>query len=407
MSTEIEKQNEAVEIDAAKIDAKERLAAAKFPLESVLQPAQLLRFDSSTLSTQSKLLLMELPDANILDYIENGDKLVIRGHPTDDTAVVCTDVKTYDLKEVKTSNTLILLEELETSPGELRGPAGEFSCVKKKACCVKDNYLELKQKIPDFSRMKEIISKTLYKGPIEEEEYSQVEKLTTNDLCDIIPASFGEIKLALRDMGACEIEGHWRVLHFEYLTECISTLLYSIHFESWSCSKFDINELCSLINDEAELIPNVVIHHVVALYGDVTSPHESGFVENKLCKFFAELLLQTQDSYDFDYFMQVWSESLPGGMDVNEDYLSGIALVDRKTKPTTIKKFSRNDLPLSKSKRFELLFSVREKWTLRDISPYLEDLCVEGEKITSLLTKYARSSITAGEKLFSSRKCFG
>lgn len=387
-------------------DVKARLLAAKLKVESVLRPSQLLKFGSEC-DEEDELILLEL-EQNTCDALQSGMPLTIRGLEND-TAVLCTDKETYDLKECKTSNSLILMENLESSKDALEqynlDQTENLEVVERKAICLKSSYLELKRKIPDITRLREYVNQSPYKGPEHEENYSNVKLYSLVDFLDIIPASEGEIISNLKDLGACCIDGKYRTLDFEYVIDCLCIILNVVDSESWSCLDLNLDDLVEKVNDSGELVPVNIIEHLVSVYGEINKP-KCSFTERKLSRFFAEMLLQTADSFDLNDFMKVWQDTMPPGIQAKEDDLDGMALIDKTSKPQVVKRFSATELPFDAEKRFEILFEAQEKWTMKEISPYLEDLCLQGQKISSILTRHARSSLTSDEKVFSSRKSF-
>merc|ERR1712002_1210708 len=116
----------------------------------------------------------------------------------DDLAVICTTSKTFDVKEAKTSNCMILCEKLDVITDLSIYPKNttnesEMEIKNQHAICIKSSYLEMKQKVPDISRLREIVSAHPYKGPDIEKEEVRSRKddvlYGTSQLLDIIPAS--------------------------------------------------------------------------------------------------------------------------------------------------------------------------------------------------------------------------
>jgi len=60
------------------------------------------------------------------------------------------------------------------------------------------------------------------------------------------------------------------------------------------------------------------------------------------------------------------------GMTTNLKQLDGTVLVDQSSHPQTICYFNEQDLPDDIMSRMQYLFQVREKWTLKEIQPFLE-----------------------------------
>ena len=82
------------------------------------------------------------------------------------------------------------------------------------------------------------------------------------------------------------------------------------------------------------------------------------------------------------------------------DQLSGLVLVDSDKNPSVIRRFSEENLPLNIQERLTQLFSARERWTLVDISPFIEPLTTKKLNVNALLTKYARPLNINGVKFF-------
>jgi len=52
--------------------------------------------------------------------------------------------------------------------------------------------------------------------------------------------------------------------------------------------------------------------------------------------------------------------------------VKGLALVDKHVQQPAVFLFKAEDLPLDLEARFDILFENREKWTLDQITPYVE-----------------------------------
>ena len=96
-------------------------------------------------------------------------------------------------------------------------------------------------------------------------------------------------------------------------------------------------------------------------------------------------------------------KAVPEGVETNIDQLSGLVLVDNEKSPPIIKRFSEEDLPCNIIDRLGILFSARERWTLNEISPFIEPLTTKKLNVNALLTKYARPLNVDGVKYFCSK----
>ena len=93
-------------------------------------------------------------------------------------------------------------------------------------------------------------------------------------------------------------------------------------------------------------------------------------------------------------------QAVPEGVVTYLDQLSGLVLVDSDKNPSVIRRFSEEDLPVSIQERLTELFSARERWTLAEISPFIEPLTTKKLNVNALLTKYARPLNLNGVKYF-------
>ena len=165
--------------------------------------------------------------------------------------------------------------------------------------------------------------------------------------------------------------------------------------ESWSFSKVPLN---TCLQELGPLEPEEMIEHCLRCYGKKYTE------EDKICRATAQMLLQNAVKFNLAEFQEVWQQSVPEGMTTRLDQLQGLALVDRQSRPEIIFLLKVEDLPEGDQERFSSLFSLREKWTEEDIAPYIQDLCGEKQTVGALLTKYARSSMQNGVKVYNSRR---
>ncbi|CAK8695453.1 unnamed protein product [Clavelina lepadiformis] len=392
-------------------DLRSRVDLAKLELDELLQPAQVLKFAGSAADDNFTLLQL---DKDVLQSLEEGKSVVIRGD-VDDAAVLCTEDVTYDVKNASTSNMLILLDDCEINQENMKAYSaaqvkGEEAMTVREIEAVgwKQDYLELRKIYPKMTRMIQLLSKSPYKGPQFEEENANQQLYTLSKLMETIQASELEIMTWLCKTNCCCVNGFWRVVDFGYIVECMGELFQLIEAESWSCGSIPIHDACEKINDSGELVPEFMVKHLLGSYGSQfvseDGAHCFKLSERKICRLFAEMLLRDVGKFNLSEFFEVWKGSLPAGMTSDEKYLSGLALIDRSSRPASICLFKVEELPLDMEARFDALFNAREKWKLSDIEPYIEDICMKGQTVSSVLTKFARTSTLNGEKLYSTRK---
>lgn len=244
-----------------------------------------------------------------------------------------------------------------------------------------------------------------YEGPdSQKEKDSNSSKYTTEDLLDQIQASEEEIMTQLQVLNACEIGGYWRILEFDYEMKLLNHVTQLVDSESWSFSKVPLN---TCLQELGPLEPEEMIEHCLKCYGKKYVDEGEVYFEldaDKICRATAQMLLQNAVKFNLAEFQEVWQQSVPEGMITSLDQLKGLALVDRHSRPEIISLLKVDDLPEDNQERFNSLFSLREKWTEEDIAPYIQDLCGEKQTIGALLTKYSRSSMQNGVKVYNSRR---
>ncbi|KAK6179587.1 hypothetical protein SNE40_011911 [Patella caerulea] len=381
-------------------DVESVLSFAKLERKDVKPTVQCVIF-SQTLDNDS-IKLLEL-DSTVLKCLTVGDRVVIRGDK-DDSAVLCTNDKTYEIKEAETSNSLLIIPDLKF--GTDLSNEGEVHVTYNQVTSVLNNYYELRPCKPKVKKMKELLEKNLYSGKeCEQDEQHQGKKYTYSDLLDVIQASDTEITQALHHIKACLIDGYWRLLDFDFQTQIINHIMQLCDENDWLNSGIPMEECCQTLE---ELFPRSVIEHMINCYCDKrmeeTNENVYKINEDKVCRFFAELLLRGSGQFNYKEFLQVWQQSVPDGMKTNMCQLEGLALTNLDCNIPVIWHFPVDDLPEDINERFDFLFRTREKWTRDDITPYIKDLVTEKLDVGALLTRHARASLQNGIKVFNSRK---
>ncbi|XP_043972380.1 sister chromatid cohesion protein DCC1 [Gambusia affinis] len=376
------------------------LEIAKLKEEDLLSTVHCLSFGDNVSSAD--YCLMEL-DETLCKHIESGESLVIRGDK-DERAVLCSSDKTYDLKIADTSNLLLLVPGCRT-PDQLTDNQDSTHVVHTQIWGFCNSYWELRKQRPKLKKLKKLLMENPYEGPaIRGQEENIENRHTMEDLLERIQASEEELKTHLETIHACQIDGYWRVLDFDYEMKLLGHVTQLVDSESWSFNKVPLH---SSLEELAPLEPREMIEHCLNCYGERYI--ESGEVfyalhEDRVCRGLALMLLQNAVKFNLKEFQDVWQQSVPEGMSTRLEQLKGVALVDRTSRPETISLLRVEDLPEDTVDRFNHLFSLREKWTEDDITPYIQDLCGEKQTTGALLTKYARSSMQNGVKIFNSRR---
>uniref|UniRef100_A0A670XRW2 Sister chromatid cohesion protein DCC1 n=1 Tax=Pseudonaja textilis TaxID=8673 RepID=A0A670XRW2_PSETE len=369
--------------DWAREEVDATLQVAKLNPAELLPTVQCLSFSPQIDAGDYCLLQLE---PELCHELEAGRSLVIRGEKNEH-AVICSKDKTYDMKIADTSNMLLFIPSGET-PEQLCADKATTNILHPEIAGFSNHFWELRRCRPKLKKLKRFLLENPYEGPDSEKERIDANsKYTTEDFLDLVQASEEEIMHQLKILKACQVQGYWRILDFDYEMKLLNHVTQLIYSESWLFSKVPLS---------------LFILFLCTSYKKNKAYFEMN--EEKVCRAIAQMLLQNAVKFNLSEFQEVWQQSVPEGMTTRLDQLKGLALVDRSSKPEIIFLLNVEDLPEDDNERFKHLFSIREKWTEADITPYIEDLCSEKQKIGTLLTKYARSSMQNGLKVYNSRR---
>ncbi|XP_060631810.2 sister chromatid cohesion protein DCC1 [Anolis sagrei] len=376
------------------------LHVAKVNPAELLPVVQSLSFGPQVGAGECCLLQLE---PELCAELEAGRSLVIRGD-REEHAVLCSADKTYDMKIADTSNTLLLIPGCET-PEQLDADKPPCDVVHVQIAGFSKNFWELRRCRPKLKKLKKLLMENPYEGPDNQQEQTSTNsKYTTEDLLDQVQASKEEIMQQLVNLKACQIEGYWRILDFDYEMKLLNHVTQLIYSESWPFNKVPLS-VC--LQELGPLEPKNMIEHILMCYGRKYIDEDETYFEmyeEKICKAIAQMLLNNAVKFSLSEFQEVWQQSVPEGMVTRLDQLKGLALADHSSRPETISLLNVEDLPEDNQERFNVLFKIREKWTEADIVPYIQDLCSEKQTTGALLTKYARSSMQNGLKVYNSRR---
>ena len=428
-------------------DVESVIQLAKLETSELHPTTQVVGFSDNLIDLGS-LKILEVPN-NLAEELERGASLTIRGD-ANDSAVLCSNDKTFDLKEAETSNSLLLVDKLGF-PGESQMRNDISSSQINKSDTLEDSrllypshitgivyrYLELKECRPRLSKLRAILNGSQKCGVKQICLYSGANSINTensasfDDLLDTIQCSKVELSNGLKNLKAINVPGtsnsteSWFLMDISYHMKILSLICNYIEEMAldWDVYVIDRDKIIQTLK---EIEPDYVISQVFDFYFQSLSGNESNeekpsmsqnisnektntlykACKDLICKFFGEFLLETNPKYRLQEFLQIWQKAVPGGEDPNSctnssddpvfkvhiDQLKGVALVDHEK--DEIKRFPEWALPIDVQERLHILFLEREKWSLEDIRPYIESLTTSKLNVNGLLTKY--SKVTAG-----------
>jgi len=376
--------------DRSLADVSTMVGHAKLVESDLLPLSQVISFTSNLMGENIKLLEVT---PEVADGLQAGEVLTMRGDEGDNS-VICSDKKTFEIKEAETSNSLLLVPQLSFPEQIAVSESRKLGWTSVKG--VFHKYLELVEVRPKLRKLKEILSETPY---TEDSKKDGQTGPTFNNLLDRVQASEEELRLGLREFECLEIDGMWFTLDQDYQMKVLSYILRFFDENSW---KFDCVQKAETVLAISDLVPSEIVGQVFDVY---CSPMEGGTDDefslntDKVCRFYGDFLLAVNTAYLLTEFLEMWQNAVPDGITTDLAQLAGLVLVEDKD-PPVIKRFAESTLPLSITERLSVLFTARERWTLDEISPFVSSLTTTKLNVNALLTKHARALNMGGKKYF-------
>lgn len=387
-------------------EVKSLLQHANLEEKDLLPETQVLYFTPGFQSEEDNIVLLEL-DAALLGSLQEGQSAVLRGDPQE-SAVLCTNNKTFEVRGAVTSNSMLLVPELQVPSRKL----GERTLAYREVTSLQHNYLEVLPSKPRFHKLQQLLEECPYRGQEEEEEmevdqqHNKGQKYCLNELLERIQCSEEELEAGLKTLGAFHIYGFWQIPDFDYLFKIVSHITNLIQEKGWPLDAIPHDEALEELSKHE---PRTVMAQCLEYYLQPTHTEREDGDElhvlngDKVCRLFGEVILRSTSGMELPEFLNMWGLSVPEGLTVSVSQLEGLMLLEKSMSTTVITYFPVAALPLDIRSRFECLFHAQEKWTYEEIRPFLEDLADIKTPVSTLLMKHARGSTINGVKCYSGR----
>lgn len=335
-----------------------------------------------------EVVLLEVPDDHVLRAVESGDGTVtFKGDPSDE-AVLCTAERTYVVRVADSSDTLLLL-----------APAADGT-TDQLVQAELHGYFELRCCPPRMARLRQLLAERPYRGDAADAESSAADRsglYTLDDLRTRVQASDEQLRTALVELHAVEVDGFWRVLDTRTAEKTLKQLLILAAADGWNLQRLSLRRCIAAL--EPYGVSPVTVRSCLNAYGSVASCDadgtrpwrrnrraqptddgarladvEYGLSEAALCRFRALELLRSGRRWPLADFLLEWGAHLPDGMVARTEHLLGHAVIDGPPERQIIHYFPASDLPEDPSVRLARLFHEMPTWPLEQIEPYL--VCV-------------------------------
>lgn len=265
--------------------------------------------------------------------------------------VLCTNNKTFEVKEAGISNSVLLIPDLKsaqaTSTSPLKSPKNKANTSlernqndstdsiedesvdgaqarKQEDRYVKKifhEYFECREVKPKYRKLIDLLQMTRYSGPENEYCIDQSLLFTFNQLLNTIQCSRYEFETGLRLYRALPIDGYMRVLDVEYEYRLLALMLGIVTENSWPIDAVDRDETLASISEV--IAPSAIVEALFDVYTyPSASPSSSDktlytYREELVCRTIALNILQQGSKFYYDDFMETWQCALPEGLSIN------------------------------------------------------------------------------------------
>ncbi|KAI9509500.1 sister chromatid cohesion protein Dcc1 [Russula earlei] len=338
--------------------------------------------------------LLELPPdlCKLIESSVDDPNLAIKGGPDDD-AVLCTPDRTYNIRSVTLSNTVLVVSP--STSVDVDG--GEAQVVIQDSL---SELLELVPAVPKLHRMNALLKEHEWEeGHEDDESFGKVRRrrFTLDEARTELQASERELAKALKEKHVLIIDGALRPLSPSYLHKILELLLMHLVSLSQPTDAASVLELTRSLEYEHEVRREVTLQ-VMRWFGEVDAADELwkmdvGEVVRQVG--LGILRRHKSDPISEEDFMAKWNTAV-GDTFVSHTSLK-LLVGNYLCTPSPFSSckllsyFPCAELPTDPATRFADLFLTRARWKAEDIAPYLSDIVVEAKELDKLLLKYARA----------------
>ncbi|KAL4266244.1 DCC1 family protein [Pleurotus pulmonarius] len=376
-------------------------------------PSELATLIESSISSRST--------SSSSQYDGNYTRLKIKGVHGED-AVLCTPDKTYSMRSVVLSNSVLVVTRPPTdtrsgSPSFTADGIGDGSTSDPSDTVVirdtLNEIIELAPTVPKLYKLNGLLRGREYsESSVDEDIVSTREKadghgdkdwFSYQDALSQIQASDGELEKGLKDRRVLIVNGYLRPITPSFLTHILELMLNLMVSLSLTPSRAPVHEIASTLADEDD-IPLSVTHQIMVWFGEVNLREDKWTADVKLIVREIGLGLLREhglgSGIENGAFLEKWKTAVSDKFEdlVEMELLSGNVLLSASTLSaygddimTTLQYFPASQLPTDPPARFAELFLTRTRWRTDDITPFLSDIAVNTKDRDRLLLKYARA----------------
>uniref|UniRef100_A0A0K0EQM5 Sister chromatid cohesion protein DCC1 n=1 Tax=Strongyloides stercoralis TaxID=6248 RepID=A0A0K0EQM5_STRER len=369
-------------------------------INNVIPGVQQIIFDEDMINERYRL--MEV-DNTLLDYFTNPNtELVFRGNFKDDLTL-CTNEKTFKVKENHTSKTYLLFPEIKFVDF-----FDENNCKtlhKTISQGVLRSILTLEeQKVCNTKVIEEYFKNSQLQSFFSNNEISLQNKIITiHDLLNDIQLSEKELIYCFNKLPIVSENGMYYWISDDYQNEFFNTLINA--FDDSKFEELSIESLSFSLLREAfpERVKDGVIEWFLKCFCqlDEENPLKYCLLKDKFILCCVKYLIKKVNIIKMSEFTKIVDESLPVGLEFDKKkHLKGLGVIHTSITGDTLQFIDVNTLSNDIKSRMKQLFAYSKQWECDDIYPFLLDICGDIKSCDEALIKYCRSVKNGGSRTY-------
>ncbi|KAI0220813.1 Ctf8p and Ctf18p associating protein [Massospora cicadina] len=309
---------------------------------------------------------------------EGKKRLYIKGRPEDE-AVLCSEDTTYGLKNVQTSNCL-LISQLVKGIDVIHNLKST---------------IEMSRVAPKLHRVKELLLPSSYRGTMEKYlQKSKTKFYTLEELRAEVQASDSELDAMLQRLRVLKLDGVLRLVDLDDLYQAISLVLECACAFNLNLDELSVEELLVRLSDH-EVAPTLISHTVYSV-----SELLQSLLSRELPETYKPRLEYLEAAMGLSTSTKLLVDGLTSIFDKGLYYLDKDEPMDAFDM-NYIHYLSAIDMPFDPKLRFQELFMHKPRWSISEIRPFVMDLVPsrDSNDLNALLLKFCRL-VTIREKQF-------
>ncbi|KAK9476582.1 sister chromatid cohesion protein Dcc1 [Lipomyces japonicus] len=353
--------------------------------------------DTST-TAQSRLIHISPEILELLESDIEKDHLQLKSAGPDEPTFLCSYSKTFQVRQISQSNTLLLLS-----------PRNDSSLV---ATTLPGGYLELVDTSSSSSSSKPSLDFSCI--PFYHDRYllqaSSMQSLESRQLSlsqfqSRSPVSPVEFRQAWVENLGVEIDGFAYRLSHQLVSQLIPIVFAAVQADELDLDNLFLNDVVRSVHQVDDDEPVQVIETILSRFSHLPAQEPYRFDRDQLTKWLGITVLADMAAFDdvkLADFMTAWGASLPTFLDTscNLALLTGQYV---QLEPELIRFLPSSRLPDDPATRFERLFAIKSSWHVDEIIPFLTEITQDRAKINTLFMKFAKKKIIKGKTYYGKR----